>query len=183
MTWIDGSWDTIYLDGEPLPGIVRALAITPKRDIERTKAKGTDTKVTYDNGYEGATVDIEIELWRAVQVLTLGSMLSRLSPRQPGALATPHTIQHPLATLANVTKVYAAEYTLKLPEKGRMRIPIKLFEWQPGTPAKRTKSGGGAKKDLETGGKFGQNTGSGLQGRVQGEYLPPDPVDVGSAHT
>ena len=87
MTWLDGSWDFLVVDGIRLPGRLSKLDIKPKRKIELTKPKGSDNPATKDQGYEGASVSIELELFKATQAEELASILSSISPRQPGALA------------------------------------------------------------------------------------------------
>lgn len=173
MTWLDGSWDVLYIDGIRLPGRLSKFTISPKRKVEQTKPQGADNPFIKDQGYEGADVDVEIELYRAVQVEQLAEMLSNLSPRQPGAVSNPHTINHPLAVASNVTKVYVESYTVGLPNKNRMAIPIKMKEWFPEEPAKKTKQGSKTSgKAAGDGGPF-----------ASGDVPPPNPQNVGANFT
>ena len=170
MTWLDGSWDQFYFDGVLLPGRLKKCDVTVARDIEKVKADGSDTPNTKDNGYAGAVVDIEIELWRAAQAADLGGVIAGISPRQAGGLSTPHFIFHPITNAANVMVVYVESYKLSMPNKGRMAVAFTLYEWFPEGTDKKTKQGAGAgSEDMGDGGPFGS-----------GYVPPPDPENVGA---
>lgn len=179
MSWRDGSWDTLYLDGLPLIGRVKELKIKPSRKVERSKSEGTDNPQTKDQGYQGAELDLVLELWTEAQAAELGALLQAFSPRQPGALASPHTISHPIAAATNVTRVYVESYTVGMPKKQRLDVVVKMYEWFPPAPPKPTKSGasttGGAldknlaENNIGGGGPFGN-----------GYVPPPAPANVGA---
>lgn len=180
MTWLDGSWDRVSIDGIVLPGRVLKLDIKPKRKVEKTKPQGTDNPFTKDQGYEGAEVNLEIELFKAEQATQLGELLAALSPRQPGAVSSPHVLGHPIAVAANVTKVYVEEYTIGMPIKNRLKVPIKMSEWFPPEPPKKTnqsnKSGAAGSSAV----KGGNAMGSG--GPFDSGYVPPpDPANKGAS--
>jgi hypothetical protein len=177
MTWQDGSWDTLYLDGIPLIGRVKELKIKPARKVERSKPEGADNPQTKDQGYQGAKIDLVLEMWTKAQAESLGALLQAFSPRQPGALASPHTISHPIAAATNVTRVYVESYTIGMPKKQRLDVAVEMYEWFPPAPPKPTKSGGGngaldknlKENNVGSGGPFGN-----------GYVPPPSPANVGS---
>lgn len=174
MTWIDGSWDQFWIDADLLPGRVKKCDVTVARDIEKVKPDGVDSPETKDNGYVGAIVDLEIEIWRAAQAADLGNVLAGISPRQVGGLTRPHNIFHPITNMSNVIRVYVEKYKLSMPNKGRMIIAFTLHEWFPEGTDKKTKQGKGSSGDdgIDDGGDFGN-----------GYVPPPDPENVGADFT
>jgi len=167
MNWLDGSFDQFFVDDNLMPGRVRKCDCLVGRDIERVKEDGVDTPETKDNGYEGAVIDVEIELWRAEQAATLGTILAGISPRQAGGLASPHSIFHPITNVANVVRVYFESYKLSMPQKGRMIVAFKIFEWFPEGQKKKTNQSKKPKDD--DGGAF------------EDGFVPePDPANVGA---
>lgn len=141
MTWLDGSWDFLRLDGERLPGRCRKLDVEPTRDVKTTLSPGFDGPEVKDQGYTGSTVDIEIECWRAVQAEALMSRLSVISPQQLGGDTNPHAIDHPITAAANISKIYIISYHIGMPSGGLWVLAIKAAQWF----AKPKKTGGTAK--------------------------------------
>lgn len=129
MSWRGGLWDTITLGGIQLPGRVASLNVNPKRKVERTKPKGTDTPHTKDEGYEGADVDLTIEIWRARDFPALQEVIAVLIPRQPGAPSNPIPIVHPITTLAGVQSVYIEEIKIGMPQGNVLAVDFKMCEW------------------------------------------------------
>jgi hypothetical protein len=72
-----------------------------------------------------------LEVFKASKADALVSQLAAIHPRQPGALSKPHTIEHPIATAANVDKIYIIGWELSLPKNGIWTVPIEAFQWFP----------------------------------------------------
>jgi hypothetical protein len=171
MGWLDGSWDEFYIDDRLMPGRVLKCDVVVARDIEKVKEDGVDEPETKDNGYEGAVIDLELELWREAQAATLGEVLSNITPRQAGGLSTPHSIFHPITNTANILWIYVDKYKLSMPQKNRMIVGFQLSEWFPEGSGKKTNQGKGTPSTAGPGdgGDFGT-----------GNVPPPDPENVGA---
>jgi len=175
MTWLDGSWDQFYIDADLMPGRVKKCDVKVARDIEKVKPDGSDTPNTKDNGYAGAVVDLELELYRAEQAAQLGDIIAGISPRQAGGLSKPHNIFHPITNAANVIIIYVESYKLSMPNKGRMIFAMTMHEWFPEGSNKATNQGNGGTDTgdgIDDGGDFGN-----------GYVPPPDPENVGADFT
>jgi hypothetical protein len=178
MIWRDGSFDHIRIDGVRPPGRVSRFDVTISRDVKQTKTPNTDTPHIKDQGYSGADIDLEIELFREAQYVVMRQLLADWSPRQPGATAKPLVIEHPLATLHNIAGVYIKEIRTSIPRRpGGLTIKIKMAEWfspeqvkptsQNNTPPVAPGAGNGAIDD--DGGGIG--------------VPPPNPGQVGATFT
>lgn len=202
MTWRDGSWDTLKIDGRVMPGRLLSLTIDPERDVQTSKQDGEDGVTLKDQGYNGAAVEIVIEVYRASQVPAMEQEIARIHPRQTGGASTPHTIEHPIASIFNVRNIYIKKISAGMPSGGRWPITISAGEWFPEAEKKPTKQGGGGsggkpKSDAEaaldpsgsptdangdptlpafkpgdSGGDFGSS-----------EVPPPDPANKGAQFT
>lgn len=152
MTWLDGSWDTATLDGVLLPGRVARLDVMPLRDIAREKAENSDTPHLRDGGYGGATIELDIELWRAAMFPELEGILTLISPQQPGKVLEPRQLVHPITVANNVVDVFYQSHKLPMPSNGRLLCTVTFGHWLP--PEKkipRSPPGGGGKpKDKMT---------------------------------
>ena len=126
--WLDGSWDRIYIDGELLIGRVAGLDINPKRDVQKSQKPGTDGSKLKDQGYEGAPIVLTQEVFRAADAQRLGAQIARLSPQQPGGIANPFMLSHPLCTISNVLKAYVLDIKYSMPKNGRWPVVITMAE-------------------------------------------------------
>lgn len=177
--WRDGTWDRIRLGGKLLAGRVHSLVVTPARSVQQVKSKGEDGPQLKDEGYTGATVDLVQEVWTGPlpigdsQLDELAGQLFELSPKRPGAPATPLDIMHPITGAAGVANVYVVSYTIAMPEAGgRLRIPIKMLEWFPPEATKPTQQSGSS--------KHGTGIPEGDGGPIDSGYVPPpDPENLG----
>lgn len=153
MTWRDSSWDRVKINGRVMPGRVRSLVITPERDVQASKQEGEDGIATKDQGYNGASVELVLEIFKARDVPAAEQEIARIHPRQTGGVATPHTIEHPIASIFNVRNIYIKSISAGMPEGGRWPITISAGEWFPPEEKKPTKTKGGgstpAKSDAE----------------------------------
>lgn len=168
MSWRGGHWDVITIGSAtigPPNARVLDLVVTPKRKVERTKPKGTDTPHTKDEGYEGAAITLTIEIWHARQFPELETFIETLSPKQPGAPAKPLAIRHPIALAFNVNYVYVEEMSMGMPKGNRVTLTIKMAEWF--SPEKATKTNMGA---LDSGGEY----------LPKGDLPTPDPKNRGA---
>lgn len=153
MTWRDGSWDKVKLNGRVMPGRVLALNIKPTRDVQMSKQDGEDGIATKDQGYNGADVELVIEIFKAADVPLMEAEIARIHPRQTGGVKTPVTIEHPIATIFNVRNVYFKDIAAGMPAGGRWPVTFSGGEWFPPEEKKPTKAKGGgstpAKSDAE----------------------------------
>lgn len=192
--WRDGSWDRCVLGGDPLPGIVR-VTVDTSRDVQAVASPGTDAVALKDQGFRGATVSIQWELWIErgdIGLLQRAALiLAKLSPRRPGGVGEPVSIVHPATALAGVTHIYAASYSIPPVTGGRLIIPIKALEWFPPEQQKPAQSNG-AGSNVEAGARGGEAGGAagevppGAGGMGDGGPLddgavpPADPENLGA---
>jgi hypothetical protein len=192
--WNDGSWDRCILGDDALPGIVR-VTVDTSRDVQQVVSPGVDAPSLKDQGFRGATVSIEWEVWSEQGGRDLSKLneaqriLAKLSPRRPGGVKEPVAIVHPATALAGVTHIYSASYTIPPIKGGRLVIPIKALEWFP--PEETTKpaqqaaappAGGGANAQAGAAGGGGAGAaGMGDGGPLGDGSVPPaDPENLGA---
>lgn len=131
MTWLDGSWDYLWLNDTLLPGRCVKLDVNPKRDVKQTQTPGYDGPTIADQGYAGSPVDIAIECWRAWQAEELMAMLGSISPQTLGAVKSPQLIYHPITAAANIEKIYIVGYKMGMPSGGIWTLEISAAQWFP----------------------------------------------------
>jgi hypothetical protein len=165
MTWLDGSWDIIHLNGQRLPGRVAELVITPERDIKKSQSPGTDGPDLKDQGYKGAGLELTQEIYRAADATAMVNALRLLTPQQTGGIAVPIPIIHPIAAALNVPDVYVEKLSVPMPKKGRWQVKVKMAQWFP--ESKDTKQGS---RTTDDGGPFDS-----------GGVPPPDPAHTGAS--
>lgn len=187
--WRDGSWDRCILGGEPLPGIVR-VTVDTSRDVQAVASPGTDAVALKDQGFRGAVVSIQWELWIERGDIGLlqraAAILAKLSPRRPGGVGEPVTIVHPATALAGVSSIYAASYSIPPVTGGKLIIPIKALEWFPAEdttkPAQQgTAPSGGTNAQAGAAGGGAGAAGMGDGGPLDDGAVPPaDPENLGA---
>lgn len=163
--WRDGSWDKCKLAELVMPGRVKDLKVTPERDVQSSQTPGTDGPDLKDQGYKGAKVVLTLELYKAAMFEDLQVVCALLTPRQPGALAYPIPIEHPITDLFNVTQVYVESIDVGMPQDGKLEVVINMREWFPEKKKKKTQQS----KEPKDGGAFGSS-----------DVPPPDPANNGA---
>lgn len=164
VAWRDGSWDRIRIDGQQVIGRVAELTVTPERDVSLVAGPNKDGPATQDKGYKGASISWTQEVWRASMAEQLVAFLATLSPRQPGAVSSWHTIEHPICAAAGVTRIYVSSYSVSMPSAGLWQVQITASEWFPS--AKKT---GPLMPPGDHGGDLGDPG-----------VPPPDPANLGA---
>ncbi len=123
-------WDVLRLGGEYVPGKV-SVVIDVARDIVEEKPKGEDGPTQTDNGYLGAGVTIDIEVWTEEQLDRLVRLLVNWFPKKPGATSVPVEIIYPSAIMAGISRIRIAGFSIPKWNKATLTIPLKAREWLP----------------------------------------------------
>lgn len=129
MTWRNGSWDRITIEGEQLNGQCKKFNVKQKRNIQASPVPRSDGPKLTDQGYLGSDITIVIRAWRASQFKLLSEQLARIHPRQLGALKRPLSISHPLATAFNVSTIVIEEVSADLPTAEGWDVTITAKQW------------------------------------------------------
>lgn len=138
----DSVWDVLYLNNQRLPGICE-LDITKSRSIQINKSKKENGTTLADNGYEGAKITGTLRIWTDEQLDELIRILPQFDPRNSAGVSNPIAINHPQATLAGVSKIYAPSWKFPKPND-ELIVSFEAVEWFPAP--KKTGGGGGAGK-------------------------------------
>lgn len=129
MSWTDGSFDFISIEGEQLLGQCVKFDVVQKRNIQATAAPKSDGPKLTDQGYLGSEIAIAVRAWRAAQYPQLVAQVNRIHPKQPGALKRPLAVSHPLATAFNIATIVIEEVGGGLPTREGWVVNIKARQW------------------------------------------------------
>ncbi len=167
-------WDVLRLGGEYVPGKV-SVVIDVARDIVEEKPKGEDGPTQTDNGYLGAGVTIDIEVWTEEQLDRLVRLLVNWFPKKPGATSVPVEIIYPSAIMAGISRIRIAGFSIPKWNKATLTIPLKAREWLPPGSQKPTST-----SNQTQGGAGGGPDGNGGPLGGPGDVPPPDPENLGA---
>lgn len=129
MTWRNGSWDFISIDGEQLNGQCLKFDVKQKRNIQVTAVPRSDGPQLTDQGYTGSDITIVIRAWRESQFKLLSAQITRIHPRQLGALKRPLAVVHPLAAAFNIATIVIEEVAAGLPTSQGWDVVIAAKQW------------------------------------------------------
>lgn len=166
-------WDSARLGGEIVPGKVKVW-ISLTRDIVEDKPKGEDGPTQTDNGYLGAEVKIEIEIWTEEQLKRLVALLVNWFPKKPGATSNPVELSYPSAIMTGVTRIRIKTFEVPPWDKAKLTIPLSAREWLPPGSQKPTST-----SNKTQGGAGGGPTNDGGPLGGSGDVPPPDPENLG----
>lgn len=143
----DTSWNSAVLGGETLPGVV-TVECEPSWKLDFQKPKGGDGYKVKDEGYEGAPVEITIQLWRREDLEAFAKILPSIRPPKKGGQRKPLEIQHPSAAVAGIQTIAIEKIRIRQPDpKAGWMVEIKAKEWLAAPKANQglgaAKGGGG----------------------------------------
>lgn len=142
-----GAWDQVYVEGFLVPGICKIASPKLKRALEKKKPKGKDGARVKDNGYAGAEFTLQVQLVTADDWFKWQDFFPRLHPKEKGGKRKPVRVHHPVLTAHNLTRFYAEEFELPVPnDSGIGETTIKFTEVTKPKVIKRGSGRGSAKK-------------------------------------
>lgn len=133
--WNDdpASWETVYLDATPLPGL---CWLNGKVGIRRSKktipGKHGSKVVTY--GYEPAQLQVRMVIWTGDHLQRWNDLLQVLRPKISRGMPGVVSIGHPSAAMYGITQVKVMDITLPEQDEPGMdiyNITIDLLEHIP----------------------------------------------------
>lgn len=161
--------DEVYINGTRIPGRV-FLSIDMSRAVKKTKTPGEDIPHLEDEGYDGAVVEMLVELFKEDQWDAMLPIVRMMTPNQPGALAQPLDIVAALTIQENIPNVYVEKRTVSTRRDGFMPFTFTMPQWFPPEKKKKTQQGNTPPKNGTPGGNDD----------VGGfEVPPPDPNNIG----
>lgn len=171
MTVSPTFWDTLYLDGELVPGLPQ-ITIVPKRNITTTKSKDLNGVSQADNGYEGAAITGRLRITTLEELDLFYSLYPRWSPSR--AASDPIAIWYPSTLLARIDAITIKQWMLPPPTGTEWIVQFTADQWFPeekkqATSAPKTNTGNPSP---------GGGSGGGLDPSAF-DVPDPDPANLG----
>ena len=124
------AWDTAYLAGTQLPGLVKVeTSVTRKIDVKT--APGVDGATITFHGLDAARIALTITLWTPDHWAAWQALLPTVQPRAGKPPAKPVSFAHPATSSLGITAVYVEEVGAPKPGSvvGTKEIELKLVQW------------------------------------------------------
>lgn len=139
-TFADNPWDTVWISGEPLPGICKVRGL-PTLAFDKKKSGGSDGAIITVNGYIPGPIEVECMMWTQEQwsffQVTAAKIWTKPAKKTTAAkLAV--AISHPALDLWGINAVVVIG--VSVPELGPVPqtriVKIKAVEYVPVTGKK-----------------------------------------------
>lgn len=147
-------WDTLVVDGQKWPGVWEVDPSGVELDLDVKKAKGKHGSKKRNQGRVSPSAKLRGEI-TATEWSQLEPLLKRVLPAQLDGIVTPHTMDHPLLRLCDLSQVYVKKWRAHLGKGGKSFLEVNMLIVQ-FTPepkeVKRTlaQNGGPDTRDLDS---------------------------------
>lgn len=142
----DNPWDTVFIDGQQLPGLCRVEGL-PTLKIDQKKKGGADAITFTATGYLPGPISVEITIWTASQWeifvrLAKDGTLWRKPRKKAKAKELAKTISHPALALWGITQIIVQG--VSTPEHGPIKfskvVKLRCLEYVPPDKDDHTKT-------------------------------------------
>ena len=142
---LGSQWDTAYLAGKQLPGVVAVKGKT-SRKIDIKNSPGSDGATITALGYEPAEIDITLRMWTPAQYIAWQAMLPDIQPKMGKPPASPLDLAHPGANSYGIKAVIIKNVSIPdIDDKQIATVTISCIQWltakKVGTQTAKTSKG------------------------------------------
>lgn len=134
------AWDTVFLAGRPVPGVVRLDGYRQRR-VDAKPSLGTDGATLTHTGHDPSEIQLKITIWTPEQLADYEEVLKIFATTIAGkAPPPPVDIAHPALAIMGITSVYPKKVTFLRPTgvKGAMEAEWHFTEFVPKQAATST---------------------------------------------
>jgi hypothetical protein len=126
-----GPWDSLYLAGERVPGIVVPPGGGLERSIDVKKSKGSKGAIVTYNGDDPANIEWDVLIWTPSQWSRFQDMMPLIQPRKPDEYPPPLEAGHPALALVGIKSIFFTRIGFPQIDNGVGTIGLKAVEWFP----------------------------------------------------
>ncbi len=174
LLWRLSPWDTVFVAGQPLPGVARVGGKGVEHQVDVKKSPGRDGATFTDLGRDLSRFTITLVLQSQVDWDGFESMRSSLQPLSKTGRLQALSVAHPAINALGVTSLYFTRIGVPHPGSviGTFEVELETIEFR---PPKKTAGSGTPKKDV----KNWDGGGNGYPAKPDAKAAKPSKTNTG----